>query len=88
MGLFAQMSAVTGVLALLALTLWWLRRHGFASGILPRRAGRRTIESLEHTLHLIRLGDQALLVACSPAGCALVAARPWREPDLERGRPS
>ena len=93
MDLFAQMSSVAGVLALLALTLWWLRRRGLAMGVLPRRAGRRMIESLErlplgphHTLHLIRLGNETLLVACSPAGCAVVAARPCRESALEKGK--
>ena len=85
MDLMGQMGAIAGVLALLALTLWWLRRRGM-SVALPRRSGRHLIESVErlplgpqHTLHLIRLGEQALVVASSPAGCTLVAARPWDE---------
>ena len=30
----------------------------------------------QHTLHLVRMGETALLVACSPAGCALVQSVP------------
>ena len=92
MELIGQMASVAGVLALLAVTLWWLRRRGFAAA-LPHRGGRHLIESLErltlgpqHTLHLIRLGEQVLLVACSPAGCAVVASQPWRDPGLGSGR--
>ena len=86
-----QMGAVGAVLALLAAGLWWLRRKGFA-GMLPARhpAGRR-LECLErlalgpqHTLHLVRLGDMALLLASTPAGCTLVERVPRR--DLEGPR--
>jgi hypothetical protein len=42
-----------------------------------------TIERLalgpHHTLHLVRVGDQARVVACSPAGCALLDRSPVRE---------
>jgi flagellar biosynthetic protein FliO len=79
---FGQMAAVAGVLALLGLTLWFLRRRGIA-GIAPvRKAGRR-LECLErlplgphHTLHLVRMGETALLVASSPGGCSLVQSLP------------
>jgi hypothetical protein len=44
-----------------------------------RRPAGRKLECLErlplgpqHTLHLVRLGDTALLVASSPGGCSLV----------------
>jgi flagellar biosynthetic protein FliO len=74
-----QMAAVAGVLALLVVTLWWLRRRGFAGVRLGRRPAGRRLECLErlplspqHTLHLVRLGDAALLVASSPAGCSLI----------------
>jgi flagellar biogenesis protein FliO len=78
-----QMAAVAGVLALLALTLWFLRRRGIA-GILPaRRTPARRLECLErlplgphHTLHLVRLGETSLLVASSPGGCSLVQSFP------------
>jgi flagellar biogenesis protein FliO len=86
-----QMGAVGAVLGLLAATLWWLRRRGIA-GILPaRRAARRRMECLErlalgpqHTLHLVRLGDRTMLVAASPAGCALVESFSSREIDGAR----
>ena len=74
-----QIAAAGAVLVLLSATLWWLRHKGLA-GVLPARktAGRR-LECLErlalgpqHTLHLVRLGDTALLLASTPAGCTLV----------------
>jgi len=87
-----QMAAAGAVLALLAATLWWLRRKGLA-GILPARktAGRR-LECLErlalgpqHTLHLVRLGETALLLASTPAGCTLVERVPRIEDSRETG---
>lgn len=79
MDVLQQIAAVTAVLALLAATLWWLRRRGFAGVPLVRRPAGRKLECLErlplspqHTLHLVRLGDRALVVASSPSGCALL----------------
>ena len=74
-----QVGAVGLVMALLLVTMWWLKRRGWA-GVLPvRRSGRRRMECLErlalgpqHTLHLIRLGDRTVLVAASPGGCTLM----------------
>ena len=73
-----QMAAAGAVLALLAATLWWLRRKGH---VLPtRRTVGRRLECLERlslgpqqTLHLVRLGENALLLASTPSGCTLVA---------------
>ena len=68
--------AVVFVLALLAVTVLLLRRHG-----LPRMAARgsREIEMIErlrlgpnHTLHLLRVGGQRLLVATHNSGCTLI----------------
>jgi len=85
MDLLGQMASVGGVVVLLAVTLWWLRRRGFTA-VVPRRGNRHWLETVErlplgpqHSLHLIRLGEQALVVACSPAGCTVVATRNWRE---------
>jgi flagellar biosynthetic protein FliO len=82
------MGAVGAVLALLAATLWWLRRRGLAWLLPARKAARRRMECLErlplgpqHTLHLVRLGDRAMLVAASPAGCTLVESFSSREID-------
>ena len=81
MDVMEQIAAVAGVLTLLAATLWWLRRRGFAGMPLARRPARRRLECLErlplsphHTLHLVRLGEAALLVASSPTGCSLIGS--------------
>jgi flagellar biosynthetic protein FliO len=78
-----QMAAVAGVLTLLALTLWFLRRRGIA-GVLPSmKKASPKLECLErlplgphHTLHLVRMGQTSLLVASSPGGCTLVRSFP------------
>jgi flagellar biogenesis protein FliO len=91
-----QTGAVVLVLALLPLTLWWVRRRGLAgmAGGLPlvRKASPRNLESLErlalgpqHTLHLVRLGGTALLISASPAGCALLHRTEWCEIENTRG---
>ena len=73
------MAAVIAVLGLLGISLWWLRRRGLAVVLPARRSAPRRLETLErlplgpqHTLYLVRLGGRVLLVAASPAGCALV----------------
>jgi flagellar biogenesis protein FliO len=83
-----QVAAVAGVLTLLVLTLGWVRRHGFAAVLPARRAPARRLECLErlplgphHTLHLIRVGETALLVASSPGGCSLVQSLPSNQAD-------
>ena len=72
-----QYAGVAAVLGLLAASLWWLRRRGFAAVTAGRR-GRR-LEALErlplspqHTLHAVRIGATVVVVACSPGGCALL----------------
>jgi flagellar biosynthetic protein FliO len=74
-----QVVAPALVLGLTAGVVWWLRRRGVLQAALPRRTGGRRLESLERlplgpqqTLHLVRLGERALLVAATPAGCALL----------------
>ena len=86
MEVFQQAVAVATVLGLLAATLWWLRRHGLAGVVPGRKPGGRRLEALErltlgpqHTLHLVRLGETALLLATSPTGCALVRSLPCSE---------
>ncbi|HUO32435.1 MAG TPA: flagellar biosynthetic protein FliO [Bryobacteraceae bacterium] len=78
-----QMLAVGTVLLLLALMLWYLRRKGLAR--FARATGRgRTLQAVErvnlspqHSLHLVRLADQGLLVGISPAGCTLLEKFAW-----------
>lgn len=86
-----QIAATCAVLALLGATLWWLRRKGFASLLPARKAADHRLEHLERlplgpqqTLHLVRLGDTALLLASTPAGCTLVRAIPQFDPRVER----
>jgi flagellar biogenesis protein FliO len=74
-----QLAAVLAVLGGLAAVTWWLRRRGFVRpGLLGKSTGR-CLESLERlslgpqqTLHLVRMGSRALLVAASPSGCAVL----------------
>jgi flagellar biosynthetic protein FliO len=95
MDILQQIAAVAVVLGLLGAALWWLRRRGFAAVFPAGRSAGRRLESLErlslgpqHTLHLVRLHDRALLVASSPAGCALIHDLPAAElaPPRERTR--
>jgi flagellar biogenesis protein FliO len=78
-----QIAAVAGVLTLLALTLWCLRRWGIAGVLAARKEPAHRLECLErlplgphHTLHLVRMGETSLLVASSPGGCSLVQSFP------------
>jgi flagellar biosynthetic protein FliO len=85
MEILQQVAAVGGVLSLLVGTLWWLRRRGYAVSTLSRRGAVRHLKCVERvalgpqqSLHLLRLGDRALLVASSPTGCTLLESFPWR----------
>ena len=73
-----QVAAVLSVLGLLTVVVWWLRRRGVRPGF-TRRTRVRLIEDLERvplgaqqTLHLVRVGERVLLVACYPSGCAVL----------------
>jgi flagellar biogenesis protein FliO len=92
MDVMRQIAAVAAVLAMLTAALWGLRRRGFGGARFVRgsKAGRR-LECLErlplspqHTLHLVRWGDAALLVASSPAGCTLIGSFPSAQIDSVR----
>ena len=89
---FGQLAAVAGVLTLLGCTLWFLRRRGIAGVATVRRKQARRLECLErlplgphHTLHLVRMGETALLVASSPGGCSLVQSFPPETAELRNG---
>ena len=94
MELVSQMAAAAAVLGLLGVTLWWLRRRGMAGMTPACRSGKRRLECLERlplgpqqTLHLVRVGETALLVASSPAGCALLHTFPAGSVDAAREVP-
>jgi len=93
MDVIRQMAAVGVVMAVFAAVLWLLRRGGLAQArgwtaalLRARGPAPRTLERLErlplsaqHTLHLVRLGERALLLASTPAGCTLVESIDCRE---------
>jgi len=90
--MIGQLAAVIAVLASLAGCTWWLRKRGWVAPALPARARNRrlvTVERLalgpQHSLHLVRLGDHALLVAASPSGCTLLERRVWRDIEERTG---
>jgi flagellar biogenesis protein FliO len=79
-----QLAAIAITLALLAGSLWFLRRRGFA----PLRRGRpgKLMEVIEsrtlapgHTLHLVRVADRAMALETHNGGCTLLETRPWGE---------
>jgi len=83
-----QLMAAAAVLGGLAALLWWLRRRGWVTVAAPPRPAARRLQAMErlalapqHTLHPVRVGDEALLVACSPAGCALLDRLPAQAAD-------
>lgn len=76
------------VLALLVSALWWLRRKSLVRvGVRGKRKHKQAkLESVErlrlssqHTLHLVRAADRALIVAVHASGCSLLESRPWEE---------
>ncbi|MCC7498467.1 MAG: flagellar biosynthetic protein FliO [Bryobacterales bacterium] len=104
MDFFGQWIAALGVLALMGALLWLLRRRGIAQFAPLRRAprkGRAPLETVDrvmltpqHSVHLVRVADRALLVGVSPGGCVCLERLAWAEvsspdsPDLrEGGRP-
>ena len=86
------LASILVVFGMLAGVLWWFRRLGIA--VRDARLGRGRSARLEwlcklplgpqHTLHLVRLGETALLVASSPGGCALVRSFPLGAVDGRR----
>jgi len=80
--------SVALVLALLGGSLWAINRKSALRLRWPARGGSRAVElelverlplGGQHSLHLVRMGDRALLVAAHGSGCTLIEARPWSE---------
>lgn len=87
MEILSQAVGVLAVLALLAATLWWLRRKGMAEVAMPSLRGRKRgrmerIERLgltpQHALYLVRVADREMLIAVHPSGCTLLESAPAR----------
>jgi Flagellar biosynthesis protein, FliO len=89
-----QLVAVLAVFGLLGGSLWWLKGRGmaqvkgFAGSSFSRRAATHLLRRVERlplspntALHLIRLGDRAILIASSPTGCQVVESSPWSHVD-------
>jgi flagellar biogenesis protein FliO len=86
-----QMIGMAAVLGLLGAALGWLRRRGLRMAEQSSRRRLQTLERLplspQHTLHLVRAGEEELVVACSPGGCALLGRMPApRLEEVEAGR--
>jgi flagellar biogenesis protein FliO len=93
MDLTRQLLAILFVLGLLATALWALRHKGRIrfTGVAGRSGRKRHVVLVErvslspqHALHLIQVGDRALLVGTGPSGCGLIEGLAWK--DLEAGQ--
>ena len=80
----AQFAAILGTLALLALTVWLLRRKGLVQ--MGRGRSGKLLEVMEsrilgpgHALHLVRVADRVIALATHAGGCTLLDTRPWAE---------
>jgi len=80
-----QILSVLLVLGLLGGLLWLLRNRGMALPRVARRKSERHLESIarlpltpQHSVHLVRVSDHAVLLALSPSGCTLVERVEWR----------
>jgi flagellar biosynthetic protein FliO len=85
MELLRQLAAIALVFGLLAAALWALRRRGVLprAGILRARKAAGRLEAIErlalspqHTLHLVRVADRALLIGAHSGGCTLLESLP------------
>lgn len=84
--MWEQILAIFIVLGLLVISLWLLRRKGIASvklGFGKRLSGTPRIELVEripltthHSLHLVRIEDQLVLIGVSPQSCTAVHSYP------------
>lgn len=78
-----QILAAVFIIGLLFVTVWMLRRKGLAVANSPwKRSGRsssmQVVEKLQltaqHSLHLVRLSDELILVGVSPSSCERLSA--------------
>jgi flagellar biogenesis protein FliO len=86
MDIVRQSLAITFVFALLWTALWLLRKKGRIhigtrkihgeSGLLESRG--KLVLSQQHAIHLVRIGQQDLVLALHPAGVTLLAELPTK----------
>jgi flagellar biogenesis protein FliO len=84
MEVIRQFAAIALTLALLAGSLWLLRRKGAAQW--GRKHSGKVMEVIEsralcpgHALHLVRIADRVMALATHSGGCTLLEARPLSE---------
>jgi Flagellar biosynthesis protein, FliO len=94
MDLYPRMWGILAVFALLAFTLWCLKKKGTIrmAAVFPvrwsgqgQRGEERLLERIDglrlsptHSLSLIRMADRAILIGISPGGFCLVESTPWK----------
>jgi flagellar biogenesis protein FliO len=89
MDIVRQSLAITLVFALLAAAMWALRKKGAIrlgarqarGGMLESRA--KLVLSQQHVLHVVRIGQQDVVLALHPSGVTLLAELPCGLPSTE-----
>ncbi len=85
---WTRLAMAAGAAALLALLLWVLRRrHSLSLRWAGRGAVRgrplaredRLLLTPHHSVHLLRVGGRALIVAAFAGGCSVLDSFPWEE---------
>ncbi|MBI4907777.1 MAG: flagellar biosynthetic protein FliO [Acidobacteria bacterium] len=85
MEMLSSVMSAAAVVLLLLLCLAFLRRKGIAQVRLFRpngQAGRnlevldRLVLTPQHSIHLVRVADNQLLIGLSPSGCSLLQTLP------------
>jgi flagellar biogenesis protein FliO len=73
---------ILAICAVAAVAFIWLRRRGLLhiatavqSGSKPLKVVSRLALTQQHSLHLVRFGEETILLAASPSGCQLLQTR-------------
>ncbi len=81
-----EMFAPAAALGALAVALWWLRKRVPPSFRLSARRKPEFLKPVQrlqltpsHSLHLVRYGNRAMLIAVGPSGARLMDTTEWRE---------
>mgnify|MGYP000076625669 CR=1 FL=1 len=88
MELWTRLAVACGAAAIVAALLWALRRRHHVSFRLASAGGgrgralsreERVLLTPHHSVHLVRVGARALIVAAFTGGCAVLDACSWEE---------